>query len=101
MKSGCPLTAQTRESETPVLPAVYSTTGPPGFRRPSASAAPIMASAIRSFMLPVGFSLSSFKRMRAPFAGTTRRKGINAVFPIRSRMFRLMGADSNARFDVR
>src|SRR5437588_755288 len=31
-----------------------------------------MASAIRSFMLPVGFSLSSFKRMRAPFAGTTR-----------------------------
>ena len=41
----------------------------PAASRPSASAASIIASAIRSFMLPVGFSLSSFSRMRAPFAG--------------------------------
>ena len=45
-----------------------------GPRRPSASAASIMASAIRSFMLPVGFSLSSFSRMRAPLAGASARQ---------------------------
>jgi len=39
--------------------------------RPSASARERTACAIRSFMLPVGFSHSSFARMRAPLAGTT------------------------------
>ena len=57
-----------------------------GGSRPSASAASIMASAIRSFMLPVGFSLSSFSRMRAPFAGTMWRNGSSEVLPMRSRI---------------
>lgn len=43
------------QSGTPVLPPVYSTTAPPGIRRPSRSGASIISSAIRSFMLPVGF----------------------------------------------
>jgi len=46
-----------------------------------------MASAILSFMLPVGFSFSNFSRMRAPFSGTMFRSAISAVLPIRSRMF--------------
>ena len=71
-----------------MLPPVYSTTEPPGLRRPSASAASIMASAIRSFMLPVGFSFSSFSRMRAPLAGRIWRRAIRDVLPMRSRMVR-------------
>ena len=86
MCSECPFTAQTSESETPVLPPVYSTTGPPGGRRPSASAASIMARAMRSFMLPVGFSLSILRRMREPFEGTILRKGRSEVLPMRWRM---------------
>jgi len=46
MCSGYRFTAHTSESDTPVLPPVYSTTAPPDTRRPSASAASIMASAI-------------------------------------------------------
>ena len=38
----------------PVVPAVYSTTVPPGGSRPAAAARSTMARAIRSFMLPVG-----------------------------------------------
>src|SRR5262245_955961 len=87
MCSGYPLTAQTNESDTPVLPPVYSTTWPPRFKRPSRSAASIMASAIRSFILPVGCSLSIFSRRRAPFAGTTRLNGTRGVSPMQSRMF--------------
>ena len=48
MCSGCPVTAQTKASELPVLPPVYSTTGWPGRSRPARSAPSIMASAIRS-----------------------------------------------------
>jgi len=47
-----------------------------------------MASAIRSFMLPVGFSSSSFSRMRAPFPGTMLRKGNKEVLPMQCRMSR-------------
>ena len=46
-----------------------------------------MASATRSFILPVGFSLSSFSRMRAPFLDTILRKANKEVFPMQSRMF--------------
>src|SRR5262245_39090697 len=87
MCSGYPFTAQTRARDTPVLPPVYSTTEPPGLRRPSDSAASIMASAIRSFMLPVGFSFSSFTRMRALFLGRTLRRGSKRVLPMHCRMF--------------
>ena len=83
---GYPFTAQTSASETPVLPPVYSTTLPPASRRPSFSAASIMASAMRSFMLPVGFSLSILTRMRALPRGTRARNWTSGVSPIRSRM---------------
>jgi hypothetical protein len=82
------LTAQMSDSDTPVLPPVYSTTEPLAVRRPSASAASIMASAIRSFMLPVGFSFSSFSRMRAPFPGTMLRRANKDVLPMHCRMSR-------------
>lgn len=63
-----------RLAETPVLPPVYSTTEPPRARRPFASAASIIASAIRSLILPVGFSLSSLTSMRAPLSSPTLRR---------------------------
>ena len=68
-----------------MLPPVYSTTVPPGRSRPSRSAAAIIASAMRSFMLPVGFSHSSFTKTRAQPAGTTRRSSTIGVLPIASR----------------
>src|SRR5437763_136366 len=88
MCSGYRLTAQISDSDTPVLPPVYSTTEPPGLRRPSASAASIMASAMRSFMLPVGFSFSNFNRMRTPILGVIFRKGSKEVLPMQHRMSR-------------
>ena len=99
MSSGWPFTAQTSDSETPVLPPVYSTTAPSGGRRPSASAAAIIANAMRSFMLPVGFSLSTFNRMRDPFAGTMCRRAIMEVLPMRSRivMMRTIAAGLHRR----
>ena len=65
-----------------------ATTEPPAVRRPSTSAASIMASAIRSFMLPVGFSLSILSRTRAPFAGAMRVSGTRDVLPMQCRMVR-------------
>jgi hypothetical protein len=47
-----------------------------------------MASAMRSFMLPVGFSFSSFSRMREPFLGRMLRKATNEVLPMQCRMSR-------------
>jgi len=88
MWSGYRLTAQTRDSDTPVLPPVYSTTAPFAARRPSASADSIIASAMRSFILPVGFSLSTFTRIRAPFFGTMWRRANIAVLPMHCRMSR-------------
>ena len=44
----------------------------PGFSRPVRSPASIMASAMRSFMLPVGLALSTLIRMRAQPSGTMR-----------------------------
>ena len=64
-----PFAAQTSASDAPVLPPVYSTTVPPGLSRPSRSAAAIAAWAIRSFMLPVGFSHSHLTTILATVAG--------------------------------
>ncbi len=86
MLSGYPRAAQISASETPVLPPVYSTTRPPGSRRLSRSAASIMARAIRSFMLPVGFTLSTLIKMRAHPLGTMRLSSSSGVDPMRSRM---------------
>jgi len=71
-----------------VLPPVYSSTFPPRSSRQSFSAASIMASAMRSFMLPVGFSLSILRKMLALALalGTMAPSTISDVSPIRSRM---------------
>src|SRR5512140_1614556 len=74
--------AHTKASDTPVLPPVYSTTEPPGRSRPSASAASTIASAMRSFMLPVGFSNSSLTRILALSGGTMCWSGMSRVRPI-------------------
>ena len=84
-----PRAAQTRASEMPVVPDVYSTTVPPGASRPSAAARSTIARAIRSFMLPVGLADSSFATTRAAPAGTTRWSSISGVLPIASRSWRL------------
>ncbi len=53
--SSYPRAAQTKASAMPVLPEVASTiVVRPGSIRPSASAASIMATPIRSFTLPAG-----------------------------------------------
>src|SRR5580765_3821319 len=66
----------------PVVPAVYSTTVSAGSSAPARSAPSITASAIRSFMLPVGLAHSSFASTRADPLGTTLRSAINGVPPI-------------------
>ncbi len=50
----------------PVLPLVGSTMTPPGFSLPSASAAAIIAFAMRSLTLPAGFSPSILAHTSAP-----------------------------------
>ena len=69
----------------PVLPDVGSITVSPGFSRPSSSACSIMASAIRSLMLPPGFARSSFIQTWAWFPNSRliRRWGVP---PMTSRM---------------
>jgi hypothetical protein len=69
-----------------VLPPVYSTTVSPGEMRPSRSAPSIIATAIRSFIDPVGLRYSSFSHNSAPLGGAQRRSRINGVFPIASRI---------------
>src|SRR5207244_11846260 len=73
--------------EIPVVPAVYSTTVPPGGSLPSVAARSTMARATRSFMLPVGLADSSFAMMRADPAGTTRRSSTHGVLPMASRTY--------------
>src|SRR4029077_10424660 len=70
----------------PVEPAVYSTTVPPGASVPAAAAPRIIASATRSFMLPVGLADSSFTTTRACPGGTTLRKVTSGVLPIALRI---------------
>src|SRR5215469_14708769 len=65
IRNGYPLTAQTNARDEPVLPPVYSTTNWPGRRRPSASAASIIARAIRSLYEPVGLAASIFTHTSA------------------------------------
>src|SRR5262249_33427068 len=64
-RNGYPSPAQTNASDEPVLPPVYSTTSWPGRRRPSASAASIIANAIQSLYEPVGLAASIFTHTSA------------------------------------
>ena len=77
-----PLTEQIRASAGPVLPPLYSTTVVSGPMRPSRSAPSIIASAIRSFIEPVGFRFSSLSQISAPFDGTQRSSRTSGVLPI-------------------
>jgi hypothetical protein len=45
-----------------------------------------MASAIRSFIEPVGFRYSSFTHSSAPFSGASARRRTSGVLPIAERM---------------
>src|SRR5829696_5981499 len=81
-----PFALQTSASDGPVLPPVYSTTVSPGEIRPSRSAPSIIASAMRSFIEPVGLRYSSLSHSSAPFAGAQRLRRTNGVPPIVSRI---------------
>jgi hypothetical protein len=82
------VTPHENANAAPVLPVVYSTTGLPGVSLPSDSAASIIASAIRSFILPVGFWLSSFNNTVAPSRGTTCVSWTIGVSPLHWRTSR-------------
>jgi hypothetical protein len=81
-----PLALQTSASDGPVLPPVYSTTVSPAESNPSRSAPSTIASAMRSFIEPVGLKYSSFSHSSAPFAGAHRWRRTIGVFPIASRI---------------
>ena len=69
----------------PVLPDVDSTIVlRPGSMRPSASAASIIATPIRSFTLPAGLYASSLAISSASQSGATRVSRTIGVFPTRS-----------------
>ena len=82
-----PFARQTSASAGPVLPPVYSTTVVPGARLACCSAPSIIASAIRSFIDPVGFRYSSLTQISAPFCGASAgaRSRTSGVFPIAER----------------
>src|SRR6266540_2391414 len=72
--------------EIPVLPDVGSRMTLPGRRGPSASAASIIRSAIRSFSEPVGFCPSSLAHNITPGRGERRWMPTTGVSPMASRM---------------
>ena len=69
----------------PVLPDDGSIRVAPGVSVPSASAASIMARAMRSLTEPPGFCPSSFMRMRTSGLGLRGEMSTRGVLPIRSR----------------
>ena len=70
----------------PVFPEVGSRIVRSGVSSPEASAASTMASAIRSFVEPVGFCPSSFAQMRTPGAEDIRGMPTSGVSPMASRI---------------
>src|SRR5688572_29411610 len=72
---------------TPVLPLVPSTMVPPRFRRPSRSAASIIARPIRSLTEPPGLKNSAFTQIGVRAESSTRRNLIIGVQPMVSRTF--------------
>ena len=67
-----------------MLPAVASMITPPGFSRPSASAASIMVRAIRSLIEPPGLALSSLVNSRQGPQSNIPVSSSTGVRPIRS-----------------
>src|SRR5919201_2207352 len=72
-------------SEMPVFPLVGSSSRRPGSSSPEASAAEIIAFAIRSLIEPVGFWPSSFAYSRTDGFGVSRGSSTSGVPPMRSR----------------
>ena len=70
----------------PVLPAVPSTTVPPGCSRPALSASRMMKSAARSLTDWPGFMNSALPRMVQPVSSEARLSLISGVLPIASMM---------------
>src|SRR3990172_1708104 len=68
----------------PVLPAVPSTTRPPGSIAPRASASRMMYLAARSLTDPPGFRNSALPRMSQPVCSEALRSRISGVLPIAS-----------------
>jgi hypothetical protein len=68
----------------PVLPAVPSTTVPPGKSRPLRSASSMMARAARSFTEPPGFMNSALPRISQPVSSLKWFSRISGVLPIAS-----------------
>ncbi len=68
----------------PVLPAVPSTTTPPGRSSPFFTASSMMKRAARSLTDWPGFMNSALPRMVHPVAADTRSSFINGVLPIAS-----------------
>ncbi len=68
----------------PVLPAVPSTTTPPGLSAPRAIASRMIASAARSLTEPPGFMNSALPRMVQPVASEAALSLISGVWPIAS-----------------
>ena len=80
-----------------MLPEVGSTIVPPGRRRPSRSAASIIASPMRSLFEPPGFMNSSFASSVAPVSEPNDASRTIGVPPTRSRRVgysRLMPAEA-------
>ena len=68
-----------------MFPDVGSIIVDPGLRRPSFSAASIIARAGRSFTLPPGFVVSTFATTGHAIPSVTRVRRTMGVLPIRSR----------------
>src|SRR5262245_13569818 len=80
-----PFTAATRARPTPVLPDVASTIRPPGLRRPSRSAASIIARPMRSLTDPPGLKNSALAYTGVRIPRVTWLSRISGVQPIVSR----------------
>src|SRR2546422_6033905 len=76
-----PFTAAASASPTPVLPDVASTIRPPGLRRPSRSAASIIATPMRSFTDPPGLKNSALAYTGVRIPCVTRFSRTSGVQP--------------------
>ena len=81
-----PLAAQARASPTPVLPLVASMTVVFSLIKPRWVASSMIASAVRSFTLDIGFSDSSFNSRSASRPVAKRGARTSGVLPITSRI---------------
>src|SRR3989442_4256088 len=81
-----PFTAAASASPTPVLPDVASTIRPPGLRRPSRSAASIIATPMRSFTDPPGLKNSALAYTGVRIPCVTRFSRTSGVQPMVSRI---------------